>query len=131
MAEFDQCLKAVDGIHSHDKDAYHAALSELYLAKALELESQCQLTKASQCSNQELLYLDQSLRHSYHYLFASINTPSHRAFDYRQNQVRIFTMLHFQDYCLDIMSFIHKVTFLIAFRLQVTNTKLIPHSFHI
>lgn len=90
LAEFDQCLKAVDGIHSHDKDAYHAALSELYLAKALELESQCQLTKASQCSNQELRYLDQSLRHSYHYLFASKNTPSHRAFDYRQNQVRIF-----------------------------------------
>ena len=90
LAEFEQCLKAVDGIHSNDHDAYHAALSELYLAKALALQQQCHVNVASGCSESELKYLDLSLRHSYSYLFVSKNTPSHRAFDYRQNQVRIF-----------------------------------------
>ncbi|WP_130804826.1 esterase/lipase family protein [Acinetobacter ihumii] len=89
LAEFEACLKAVDAIHSNDQDAYHAALSELYLAKALE--QSCDERAASvTCSEKELQYLDLSLRHSYAYLFASKNTPSHRAFDYRQNQVRIF-----------------------------------------
>ncbi|MBJ9985189.1 alpha/beta hydrolase [Acinetobacter sp. S40] len=90
LAKFDQCLKAFDDIHSTDKDAYHAALSELYLAKALELEQKCHVVSASNCSDMELKYLDLSLRHSYYYLFESKNTPSHRAFDFRQNQVRIF-----------------------------------------
>ncbi|MPW42905.1 esterase/lipase family protein [Acinetobacter guerrae] len=91
LLQFDFCLNAIRDIYSHDHDAYHAAISELYLAKALELDNsgECSHTQNS-CFSTELEYLDQSIRHSYAYLFDSKNIPSSRVFDHRQSQVRIF-----------------------------------------
>ena len=75
------------------REERYAALSEIYLAKALDVgrSSQCNATlKSNSCVEQELALFDKSLRYSYVYLFDSEESPFDRVFDHRQNQVRIF-----------------------------------------
>ena len=84
-----------------EADERYAAISEIYLAKAFEIEKQCKLTPSIQnkhsalsqknyCQDQQLLLLDKSLRYSYVYLFKSDQPPESRVFDQRQMQVRTF-----------------------------------------
>ena len=63
----------------------YSALSELYLAQAMQLERQ----KSSRNTASAQAY-DLSLRYSYAYLFKSGENPHEHSFDLRQMQVRTF-----------------------------------------
>lgn len=99
----DQCVMTWTENQFVDRAEVYSAASELYLARAQQLEStsachavlkKAQLNdtdlKAQQCIDQELAALDKSIRYSYMYLFRSSDTPQSRVFSIRQSQVRTF-----------------------------------------
>ncbi|MFW6575765.1 alpha/beta hydrolase [Acinetobacter baumannii] len=94
LQNFNVCLNKIQGLSENSsREERYAALSEIYLAKALDVgrSSQCNVTlKSNSCVEQELALFDKSLRYSYVYLFDSEESPFDRVFDHRQNQVRIF-----------------------------------------
>lgn len=94
LQNFDDCLKKIQSLSENSsREERYAALSEIYLAKALDVgrSSQCHvINKSNSCVEQELALFDKSLRYSYVYLFDSEESPFDRVFDHRQNQVRIF-----------------------------------------
>lgn len=94
LQNFNVCLNKIQGLSENSsREERYAALSEIYLAKALDVgrSSQCNATlKSNSCVEQELALFDKSLRYSYVYLFDSEESPFDRVFDHRQNQVRIF-----------------------------------------
>ena len=86
------CLNNIDMCKQHiEKQTVipvaerYSALSEIYLAYALNLEKKC---KSRDCIDQALAALDSSLRYSYVYLFKVGINPNQQAFDLRQMQVR-------------------------------------------
>ena len=95
-AEFETCLKRLNTQTDIAADERYAALSELYLAQALELSKQRNCVHAqphsenNHCLEQSLNAFDQSLRYSYVYLFKMQESPSTRVFDQRQMHVRTF-----------------------------------------
>lgn len=96
IAQAVQCMEELNQQAVTDPEAYYAAASEVFLARALALDknSACQQKSAtdsrSGCLNEQLKYLDQSIRYSYVYLFKSTHSPESRLFDQRQTQVRTF-----------------------------------------
>lgn len=95
-AEFETCLKRLNTQTDIAADERYAALSELYLAQALDISKQRNCTQAqphsenNHCLEQSLEAFDQSLRYSYVYLFKMQESPSTRVFDQRQMHVRTF-----------------------------------------
>lgn len=93
----EQCLNNVDACVNQikkindKKDDFYAAVSEIYLAKAMSMNTdRCRmLGQMNSCLDQKLHFLDKSLRYSYVYLFKSNSSAQERIFDYRLNQVRI------------------------------------------
>lgn len=101
------CIDTLEQLQLNDEQLLSTA-SELYLAKALSLESstQCKVsvlnkTKSAEqqdiiqknyhdCLDQHLYMLDRSLRYSYAYMFKSQREPEDRIFDNRQVQIRDF-----------------------------------------
>ena len=94
LQNFDDCLQRIQGLSENSsREERFAALSEVYLAKALDVGrfQNCNvLNGKSDCVEQQLTLLDKSLRYSYVYLFDSEESSFDRVFDHRQNQVRIF-----------------------------------------
>ncbi|WP_436863092.1 lipase family alpha/beta hydrolase [Acinetobacter haemolyticus] len=90
LRDVDQCVSQIKKINDKRDDLY-AAISEIYLAKAMSLQTdRCVSVENSRnCLDQKLQFLDKSLRYSYIYLFKSNSTAQDRIFDYRLNQVRI------------------------------------------
>ncbi|WP_343594552.1 alpha/beta fold hydrolase [Acinetobacter sp.] len=95
------CLKEIQKIPQITNEQLFSTASELYLAKAKELEktSECKddakttdVNKIENlpCLNQEIGMLDKSIRYSYAYLFKSNRAPQQRLFDNRQVQIRDF-----------------------------------------
>ena len=85
LSDFKACSEHIQKqtvIPEHER---YSALSELYLAQALDLEKKC---KTHHCFDQALFALDLSLRYSYAYLFKAGTHPHQHAFDLRQMQVR-------------------------------------------
>ena len=74
-AEFETCLQRLNTQTDIAADERYAALSELYLAQALDISKQRNCTQAqphsenNHCLEQSLEAFDQSLRYSYVYLF--------------------------------------------------------------
>lgn len=100
--DIDQCVKTLYSDDTLDKEQVYSTSSELYMAKALELNDNptCKSdlprkptasmlqSQEFNCRNLQLNYLDKSLRYSYVYLFFSAKSPESRVFDSRQAQVR-------------------------------------------
>ena len=95
-AEFETCLQRLNTQTDIAADERYAALSELYLAQALDNLKQRNCTQAqlhsenNHCLEQSLNAFDQSLRYSYVYLFKMQESPSTRVFDQRQMHLRTF-----------------------------------------
>ena len=94
-AAFSACLNRLNSQTSIAADERYAALSELYLAQALDLAKQRGCNPApsqnkNPCLEQSLEAFEQSLRYSYVYLFKMQESPSTRVFDQRQMHVRSF-----------------------------------------
>ncbi len=102
-----QCITELQQIPQIQDEQLLSTSSEIYLARAMELESStdCQSalsnpetasTKAKtqqpyeQCLEQQLAMLDHSIRYSYAYLFKTKRQPQERIFDNRQVQIRDF-----------------------------------------
>lgn len=102
LLDVEKCIQSIQDKTALNEEAFYAAASEIYLAKAFSLEKQvgCQLSRSvltknvdesQACIQKELKMLDGSLRYGYLYLFESTKrTPADRIFDARQNQVRLF-----------------------------------------
>lgn len=102
LKQVEQCVNQLNRPNIFDEEERYAAISEIYLAKAFEIEKkyQCKAVKqistyelsaqSKACLDQQLFWLDKSLRYSYVYLFKSSNYPQTRIFDQRQMQVRTF-----------------------------------------
>lgn len=98
--DFAYCSSTLEKHHIFSADERYAALSELYLARALDLAQQknCQTDpntkiispKLNDCLENSLTALDHSLRYSYAYLFKTEDGPRTRVFDQRQMHVRSF-----------------------------------------
>lgn len=90
LNDVEECVSRIRQIND-DKDDVYAAISEIYLAKAMEINTdKCShLPDKAICIDQKIQYLDKSLRYSYVYLFKSKSSAQDRIFDYRLNQVRI------------------------------------------
>ena len=99
-ADFDYCSKTLEKNKIFSTDERYAALSELYLAYAIDVAKQktCStpqknnavVAQPNSCLEQHLTVLDQSLRYSYAYLFKTEEGPRTRVFDQRQMHVRSF-----------------------------------------
>ena len=103
-----QCVSELQAIPQIQDEQLLSAASEIYLAKAIELDksSECKsglitsvqsqqkkdLKQQTQqhCLDQQLMMLDKSLRYSYAYMFQSERAPQDRIFDNRQVQMRDF-----------------------------------------
>lgn len=81
LEKIDQCIHDLQKNQTLDLDQFYAVASELYMAKAMHIDSK-------KNPNLHLKYLDRSLRYSYVYLFHSQKKPEARVFDLRQIQVR-------------------------------------------
>lgn len=101
MSDPSACLKEIQKIPQIPNEQLFSTASELYLAKAKELEktSECKadakttnINKVENlpCLSQEMDMLDKSIRYSYAYLFKSNRAPQQRLFDNRQVQIRDF-----------------------------------------
>ena len=104
----DECVTELQRIPQIQDEQLFSAASEIYLAKAIELDKsaecksglisnvqskdkQQQKVQAQQhCLDQQLIMLDKSLRYSYAYMFQSKRGPEDRIFDNRQVQIRDF-----------------------------------------
>lgn len=79
LQNFNVCLNKIQGLSDNSsREERYAALSEIYLAKALDVgrSSQCNVAlKSNSCVEQELALFDKSLRYSYVYLFDSEESP--------------------------------------------------------
>lgn len=94
-AKLEICLNRLNQQNTIAVDERYAALSELYLAQALQLSKQRDCTQSetsgeNPCLQNSLEAFDQSLRYSYVYLFKMQESPSTRVFDQRQMHVRSF-----------------------------------------
>ena len=103
-----QCVDELRDIPQILDEQLYSTASEIFLAKALELKtsSQCapgllqstlsedkkqaQLIAQHKCLEQQIHWVDKSLRYSYAYLFKTQRQPESRLFDNRQVQVRDF-----------------------------------------
>lgn len=102
LKQVEQCVNQLNSPNIFDEEERYAAISEIYLAKAFEIEKkyQCKAVKqrltpepsaqSKVCLDQQLFWLDKSLRYSYVYLFKNSTSPQTRIFDQRQMQVRTF-----------------------------------------
>ncbi len=104
----DKCIADITKITQVQDEQLYSTASELYLAKAMELDktSACTVSKLSKfeseekrknnkeiyeaCLDQEIVMLDKSIRYGYAYLFTTKRKPQDRIFDNRQVQVRDF-----------------------------------------
>lgn len=104
----EQCVTDLRAIPQIQDEQLLSTASEIYLAKAIELEQsaacktaliagiqsqqkQQQKQVAQQdCLDQQLHMLDKSIRYSYAYMFQSKRAPQDRLFDNRQVQIRDF-----------------------------------------
>lgn len=104
----EQCVADLRAIPQIQDEQLLSTASEIYLAKAIELEQsaacktaliagiqsqqkQQQRQMAQQdCLDQQLHMLDKSIRYSYAYMFQSKRAPQDRLFDNRQVQIRDF-----------------------------------------
>ncbi|WP_122898107.1 alpha/beta hydrolase [Acinetobacter sp. B51(2017)] len=104
----EQCVSELQEIPQIQDEQLFSTASEIYLAKAIELDKstecksgiinsvqskdkQQQKQLAQQhCLDQQLTMLDKSLRYSYAYMFQSKRAPEDRIFDNRQVQIRDF-----------------------------------------
>lgn len=95
------CLQEIQKSPAIPDEQLFSTASELYLAKAKELEknSECKIDAKTiinnnlenlPCLKQEMSMLDKSIRYSYAYLFKTRRAPQQRIFDNRQVQVRDF-----------------------------------------
>lgn len=102
------CVDELQQIPQIQDEQLLATASELYLAKAIELESSsaCKIGLLSshksdekkkleeanynQCLDNQLTLLDKSIRYSYAYMFKTKRAPADRIFDNRQVQIRDF-----------------------------------------
>ncbi len=103
-----ECVQDLQQIPQIQDEQLLSTASELYLAKAIELESSsaCKVSLLSsrkseekqkleqesyhQCLDQQLTLLDKSIRYSYAYMFKTKRAPADRIFDNRQVQIRDF-----------------------------------------
>lgn len=103
LKQVEDCISQLKDTSIFDAEERYAAISEIYLAKAFELEklAVCKSVMNSQiitplhqeknpCLDQQLFWLDKSLRYSFVYLFKTPQHPQSRIFDQRQMQVRTF-----------------------------------------
>ncbi|WP_322898860.1 hypothetical protein [Acinetobacter tianfuensis] len=93
LAHINECAAQLHAENTLDKEQVYAAVSELYLSKALQMNNAKACTSnqsADSCTAEQLGYLDKSLRNSFVYLFYAPHSPSSRVFDLRQGQVRTF-----------------------------------------
>lgn len=100
LSQPEQCVQRLQLKLADSPEQRYAAASEIYLARALQLgqEKNCQIALAqtshsaqqNRCLDEVLSLLDQSVRFSFAYLFATPSTPQKRIFDQRQTQVRLF-----------------------------------------
>lgn len=93
LKDIESCTSRIEQLSENSKQERYAALSEIYLDKALNIANTqpCKMTsRNTDCLDEQLSYFDKSLRYSYVYLFDSEESPFSRVFDHRQNQVRIF-----------------------------------------
>ncbi|MHA3053297.1 esterase/lipase family protein [Acinetobacter sp. ANC 4640] len=92
LHDIEVCFSDIAQLSENSKQERYAALSEIFLAKALDIANSkyCKESMHQDYLDQQLKYLDKSLRYSYVYLFAAEESPFDRIFDHRQNQVRIF-----------------------------------------
>lgn len=104
----DQCIGELQDIPQIQDEQLLSTASEAYLTRALELgnSSHCSISKLDKiqskekqeahqnaydkCLDDQLNYLDKSIRYSYAYLFLTKRHPSERLFDNRQVQIRDF-----------------------------------------
>lgn len=86
LNDVEECVSRIRQIND-DKDDVYAAISEIYLAKAMEINiDKCShLPDKAICIDQKIQYLDKSLRYSYVYLFKSKSSAQDRIFDYRES----------------------------------------------
>lgn len=102
------CVNELQQIPQIQDEQLLSTASELYLAKAIELESSsaCKISLLSSqkseekqkieqetyhaCLDQQLTFLDKSIRYSYAYMFKTKRDPADRIFDNRQVQIRDF-----------------------------------------
>lgn len=104
----ESCLSDIKQIPQVPNEQFFSTASELYLARAQQLEKskdcKAKITQdtnlpeklvskqklQNDCIDQEMDMLDQSIRYSYAYLFKTERNPDQRIFDNRQVQVRDF-----------------------------------------
>ncbi len=102
----DQCVDDLKQLPQIIDEQFLSTASEMYLAKAMQLEksSDCKVSSSNKnnpddnktnsveqhCLDQQLSLLDKSIRYSYAYLFQSRRQPQERIFDNRQVQIRDF-----------------------------------------
>ena len=95
----DQCISRIQENKDLENEELYSTASEVYLAKALLIQEKYLSTlkpqqtlnaQTQQYLEQQLHYLDKSLRYSYAYLFKLPEKPEARLFDQRQAQVRTF-----------------------------------------
>ncbi|AOA58679.1 lipase family alpha/beta hydrolase [Acinetobacter larvae] len=102
----EQCITGLLKIPQIQDEQLYSAASELYLSRALALDSECKLSRFSQrhkeekqqqeiesyhkCLDQQIYMYDKSIRYSYVYLFKTRRGPQDRIFDNRQVQIRDF-----------------------------------------
>lgn len=90
LKQVEQCVNQLNSPNIFDEEERYAAISEIYLAKAFEIEKkyQCKAVKqrltpepsaqSKVCLDQQLFWLDKSLRYSYVYLFKNSTSPQTR-----------------------------------------------------
>ena len=104
----EQCVQKLEDIPEILDEQLLSTSSETYLAKAIEIgnsanckisifnkrkseeEQKIQQQSFDDCLDQQLNFLDQSIRYSYAYLFLTKRQPQERLFDNRQVQIRDF-----------------------------------------
>jgi pimeloyl-ACP methyl ester carboxylesterase len=104
----ESCVDEIKQIPQIVDEQLLSTASELYLAKAIELENsaeckislltkhisqerqQAQQVSYEKCLDQQLYMLDKSIRYSYAYMFKTKRGPQDRIFDNRQVQIRDF-----------------------------------------
>ncbi|WP_353140717.1 esterase/lipase family protein [Acinetobacter pragensis] len=104
----ESCVNEIKQIPQILDEQLLSTASELYLAKAIELENsaeckislltkhtsqenqQIQQVSYDKCLDQQLNMLDKSIRYSYAYMFKTKRGPQDRIFDNRQVQIRDF-----------------------------------------
>ena len=106
--EPEKCISEIQEIPQIQDEQLYSSASEIYLSKALSLgnSSACTVSRIDRfqseekktahrqtfesCLDEQLIYLDKSIRYSYAYLFVTKRHPSDRIFDNRQVQIRDF-----------------------------------------